>query len=144
MVNQHFPEIDAEYCLAEGGNVTRGGGKVKYASVQAVEKIPREQLTQILKHALDPKDPTQRLRIVRLYLQSERFRDARIELEHHAIDDAGGAWETSGPQPTPVTGGTSAPRTSSSSGSIRRRATSSRSSPTSSGRRWPASRVSAS
>src|SRR5436309_5369795 len=23
MVNQHFPEIDAEYCLAEGGGVTR-------------------------------------------------------------------------------------------------------------------------
>lgn len=47
----------------------------------ATSSIPREQLSQILKHALDPKDPTQRLRIVRLYLQSERFRDARIELE---------------------------------------------------------------
>ena len=35
------PTIDAEYCLAEGGGVTRVGGKVKYASVQALEKIPR-------------------------------------------------------------------------------------------------------
>ena len=25
MVNEHFPEIDAEYCLAEGGSVTRTG-----------------------------------------------------------------------------------------------------------------------
>jgi acetylornithine deacetylase/succinyl-diaminopimelate desuccinylase-like protein len=41
MVNQHFPEIDGEYCLAEGGGVTRKGGKVAYASVQTVEKIPR-------------------------------------------------------------------------------------------------------
>jgi acetylornithine deacetylase/succinyl-diaminopimelate desuccinylase-like protein len=41
MVREHFPAIDAEYCLAEGGGVTRVGGKVKYASVQAVEKIPR-------------------------------------------------------------------------------------------------------
>src|SRR2546428_6986969 len=41
MVNQHFPEIDAEYCFAEGGNVTREAGKVKYASVQTLEKIPR-------------------------------------------------------------------------------------------------------
>src|SRR2546423_1559240 len=40
MANQHFPEIDAEYCLAEGGNVTREAGKVKFASVQTLEKIP--------------------------------------------------------------------------------------------------------
>ena len=30
MANQHFPEIDAEYCLAEGGGVTRMGGEVKF------------------------------------------------------------------------------------------------------------------
>jgi acetylornithine deacetylase/succinyl-diaminopimelate desuccinylase-like protein len=41
MAGQHFPKIDAEYCLAEGGGVTRAGGKVKYASVQTLEKIPR-------------------------------------------------------------------------------------------------------
>ena len=41
MVNEHFPQIDAEYCLAEGGSVTRTGGRVKFASVQTIEKIPR-------------------------------------------------------------------------------------------------------
>jgi len=41
MVNQHFAEIEAEFCLAEGGNVTRSGGQVKFASVQTLEKIPR-------------------------------------------------------------------------------------------------------
>lgn len=41
MVREHYPSIDAEYCLAEGGSVTRVGGKVKYASVQTLEKIPR-------------------------------------------------------------------------------------------------------
>ena len=41
MAREHFPKIDAEYCLAEGGGVTRAGGKVKYASVQTLEKIPR-------------------------------------------------------------------------------------------------------
>lgn len=40
MVNRHYPEIDAEYCLAEGGNVTRVGGAVKFAAVQTLEKIP--------------------------------------------------------------------------------------------------------
>ncbi len=41
MVNQHYDDINAEYCLAEGGNVTRVGGKVKFASVQTLEKNPR-------------------------------------------------------------------------------------------------------
>jgi acetylornithine deacetylase/succinyl-diaminopimelate desuccinylase-like protein len=41
MVGQHFPEIEAEYCLAEGGGVTRINGEVKYATVETLEKIPR-------------------------------------------------------------------------------------------------------
>lgn len=41
MANEHFKEIEAEYCIAEGGNVTREAGKVKFASIQTLEKIPR-------------------------------------------------------------------------------------------------------
>jgi acetylornithine deacetylase/succinyl-diaminopimelate desuccinylase-like protein len=41
MVRQHFSDIDAEYCLAEGGSVARIGGDVKYARVQTLEKVPR-------------------------------------------------------------------------------------------------------
>ena len=41
VVNQHFPAIDAEYCLAEGGGVRREGGQVQFAGVQTTEKIPR-------------------------------------------------------------------------------------------------------
>jgi acetylornithine deacetylase/succinyl-diaminopimelate desuccinylase-like protein len=41
MANSHYDAIDAEYCFAEGGNVTRTGGEVKFASIQTVEKIPR-------------------------------------------------------------------------------------------------------
>jgi acetylornithine deacetylase/succinyl-diaminopimelate desuccinylase-like protein len=40
MVNQHFDEIDAEYCLAEGGGASRREGQVQFASVQTLEKIP--------------------------------------------------------------------------------------------------------
>jgi acetylornithine deacetylase/succinyl-diaminopimelate desuccinylase-like protein len=40
MVNQHFDAVDAEYCIAEGGGVTRERGQVRFASVQTVEKIP--------------------------------------------------------------------------------------------------------
>jgi acetylornithine deacetylase/succinyl-diaminopimelate desuccinylase-like protein len=41
MVKEHFPEIEAEYCLAEGGGVTRIGGEVKFAQIETLEKIPR-------------------------------------------------------------------------------------------------------
>jgi acetylornithine deacetylase/succinyl-diaminopimelate desuccinylase-like protein len=41
MVDTHFPTIDAEFCLAEGGGLSREGGKVRYAQVQTLEKIPR-------------------------------------------------------------------------------------------------------
>jgi acetylornithine deacetylase/succinyl-diaminopimelate desuccinylase-like protein len=40
VINQHFGAIDAEYCYAEGGGVTREKGAVRFASVQTVEKIP--------------------------------------------------------------------------------------------------------
>jgi acetylornithine deacetylase/succinyl-diaminopimelate desuccinylase-like protein len=41
MAAQHFPEIEAEYCLAEGGSVNRQKGEVRYAEIQTMEKIPR-------------------------------------------------------------------------------------------------------
>lgn len=40
MVEKHWPEIDAEFCFAEGGIVTRTSGKIRFASVQTSEKIP--------------------------------------------------------------------------------------------------------
>lgn len=41
MTEQHFQAIDAEYCFAEGANVVRTGGRVLFAGVQTLEKIPR-------------------------------------------------------------------------------------------------------
>src|SRR3954467_1432248 len=40
MVAEHFPAIDAEYCIAEGGAVIREKGLVKYAEVETTEKLP--------------------------------------------------------------------------------------------------------
>jgi len=40
MVNEQFPQIDAEYCLAEGGGVSRSAGVATYASIQTLEKLP--------------------------------------------------------------------------------------------------------
>jgi len=41
MVGQHFNEINAEYCLAEGGGATRENGKVTFATIGVLEKVPR-------------------------------------------------------------------------------------------------------
>lgn len=41
MVDNHLSEIEAEFCIAEGGGVTRQNGAVRFASVQTMEKIPR-------------------------------------------------------------------------------------------------------
>lgn len=40
MVAEHWADIDAEYCLAEGGTVVREGERQRYAAVTAAEKIP--------------------------------------------------------------------------------------------------------
>jgi acetylornithine deacetylase/succinyl-diaminopimelate desuccinylase-like protein len=39
MVKQHWPEIEAEYCFAEGGSVVRTGGAIRYAGVATTEKM---------------------------------------------------------------------------------------------------------
>lgn len=41
MMAQHYDQIDAEYCIAEGGDTIREKGEVRYATVQVIEKISR-------------------------------------------------------------------------------------------------------
>ncbi len=40
IVNNHFDQIESEFCLAEGGSVARVNREVQYAGIQTVEKIP--------------------------------------------------------------------------------------------------------
>lgn len=42
MVKEHWPEIEAEYCFAEGGSVVRIGGAIQYAGIATTEKVPSE------------------------------------------------------------------------------------------------------
>lgn len=41
LVEQQWPEIEAEYALAEGGFVHADNGKVRYVEVSTTEKVPR-------------------------------------------------------------------------------------------------------
>ena len=47
----------------------------------ATSSIPRDVLTKVLLRQINPLNANERLRLVRLYMQSERFDDARAELE---------------------------------------------------------------
>jgi predicted esterase len=47
----------------------------------ATSSLPRETLRAVLARVIDPKVLEQRLRIVRLFLQQERYHDAQLELE---------------------------------------------------------------
>src|SRR5262245_7255404 len=41
LVNERWNEIDAEYCIAEGGAVVRKDGQVRYALISTTEKQPK-------------------------------------------------------------------------------------------------------
>ena len=55
----------------------------------ATSSIPRETLTAILNKLIDPKKQDQRLKVVRFYLQSERYDDAEHELQSVIADFPG-------------------------------------------------------
>ena len=40
LVREHWAEIDAEYCIAEGGSAIRTDNRLRFVSVQTTEKIP--------------------------------------------------------------------------------------------------------
>lgn len=41
MVAHHWPEIEAEYALAEGGSMVEESGRMRYVLVNTTEKVPR-------------------------------------------------------------------------------------------------------
>lgn len=47
----------------------------------ATSSIPQDVLARVIEHSIDRDDANERLRVVRLYLQAERFDEARRELE---------------------------------------------------------------
>ena len=50
LAEQNWPDIEAEIALAEGGQVSRRNGQVRYALIQTVEKLPRG--TQLVAHGV--------------------------------------------------------------------------------------------
>lgn len=48
MVREHWPEIDAEYAITEGGGGVSRNGTVRYVTVSTTEKVPRR--TRLVAH----------------------------------------------------------------------------------------------
>lgn len=75
MVDSHYGAIDAEYCLAEGGDVARKGGKELYTGIQVTEKLPRA--IGLIAHgvASHGSKPTQTNAVVRLTRAVDKVAD---------------------------------------------------------------------
>ena len=41
LITNHWSELDAEFCIAEGGGVRRANGKTSVAAIETTEKMPR-------------------------------------------------------------------------------------------------------
>lgn len=63
------------------GLITKGKTPLVWDMRMATSSLPREQLRGILARYIDPKVLEQRLRVVRLFLQQDRYLDAQKELE---------------------------------------------------------------
>lgn len=78
-VIQGITRITPVWCKVEGLQV-QGVPSLVWDMRMATSSIPRETLSQILNHLIDPKDADERMKVVRLYLQAERYQDAEAEL----------------------------------------------------------------
>jgi len=77
-VVQGITLITPTYCKVEG--LLGGTNSYKWSSRIRTSSIPRQTLSKILMNQIDPKNPDDRLRIVRLYIQAERDKDAQLEV----------------------------------------------------------------
>ncbi|TWT66748.1 Alpha/beta hydrolase family protein [Posidoniimonas polymericola] len=78
-VVQGITEVTPTYTRVRGLNVEPRS--YVWDQRLATSSIPRETLSRILQNAVPENNPDARLQIVRLYLQAERYTDARRELE---------------------------------------------------------------
>lgn len=79
---QAITEITPKYVRVQGH---RASGLVWDMRI-ATSSVPRDILTSVIRREIDSENPDDRLRIVRLYIQAERYSDALLELDQ-AIKD---------------------------------------------------------
>lgn len=85
-VVQGITEITPVYTRVEGLLVK---GAYMWDMRISTSAVPRDVLTKILLRHIDQTDPDDRLRVVRLYIQAERYNDALAELDRVIVDFPG-------------------------------------------------------
>ena len=83
-VIQGITEITPVYTKVEG--LLRSRNAFIWDMRLSTASIPRPILTKVLMAQIDPSDAQQRLRVVTLYIQAKRYRDALVELDR-VIED---------------------------------------------------------
>ncbi len=78
-VIQGITEITPVYTKVEG--LLRRKNAFIWDMRLSTASIPREVLTKVLMAQIEPSDAQQRLRVVTLYIQAKRYRDALLELD---------------------------------------------------------------
>jgi predicted esterase len=81
-VIQGITEITPTYTKVEG---LRGTGLI-WDMRMATSSLPREVISSVIRESLTEDNPDDRLRIVRLYIQGNRFGDALLELDELITD----------------------------------------------------------
>lgn len=76
---QGITEVTPNYAKVEGLLVE--GPTYIWDMRLSTTSLPRDVLSPLLLKAIDPHNPDDRLRLVRFYIQAERFHDAQAELE---------------------------------------------------------------
>ncbi|MDA7950465.1 MAG: tetratricopeptide repeat protein [Pirellulaceae bacterium] len=76
-VQQGITQIDPEYVRVQS---LVGGANYSWDMRLATSSFSRDKLKELLFTQIDPQNPDERLRLVRLYIEANRFHDARLEL----------------------------------------------------------------
>src|SRR5262249_13286151 len=84
-VVQGITQITPVWCKVEALQ-TNGITPFMWDMHLATTSIPRETLSEIIKQQIDPKNLDDRLKVVRLYLQGERYQDAEAELKQISLE----------------------------------------------------------
>src|SRR5262249_23257687 len=80
-VVQGITKITPVWCRVEGLLVKKPLVPFIWDERIATSSIPQEKLSEILKRYIDPKKFDERKKVVRLYLQGQRYREAEAELK---------------------------------------------------------------
>lgn len=81
---QGITKITSSYCVLE--TLTAEAFNAQWESRIATSSVPREVLSSVIRGSIDESNPNERIKVVQLYIEAERYQDAVLELEEFLED----------------------------------------------------------